>query len=318
MFRLRPIRRKKKRVDWRALRSVQTALWVMLALAIAAGAALTQLPRIGLPSGAAQARPSPKLDRTTLAQLPSIQSGSVPAAGALVRHLPAIAIVVDDMGNDAVNDRRAIALPGAVALSFLPYPDETAKLAEEGARAGHEILVHVPMQAEDDEDPGPMALRIDQAPLEIVRRLEWALGRVPGFVGINNHMGSRFTEDRAALVPVVEALSERRVFFFDSRTSASSQVVAVARAFGVPSAARDVFLDDVQKPDAVAAQLSLLEKDARENGVAIAIGHPHEVTMAVLAEWCAKLSGYRLIPISLAIRMKTEREMGASLSALGR
>jgi hypothetical protein len=232
--------------------------------------------------------------------------------------LPAIAIVIDDMGSDAVNARRAFALPRAVALSFLPYPDETSMLAREGARAGHEILVHVPMQAEDDEDPGPMALRIDQTPQEIARRLEWALSRVPGFSGINNHMGSRFTEDRAALVPVIESLYDRRVFFLDSRTSGGSQVVEVARAFGVPSAPRDIFLDDVQMPDAVAAQLSALEKDARENGVAIAIGHPHEVTLGVLARWCANLKGYRLVPVGVAIRLKTEREMGVPVAALNR
>jgi len=230
--------------------------------------------------------------------------------------LPAIAIVIDDMGSDVANDRRAIALPRAVALSFLPYPDETAMLAREGARVGHEILVHVPMQAEDDEDPGPMALRIDQPPQEIVRRLDWALSRVPGFSGINNHMGSRFTEDRAALVPVAEALYDRHIFFFDSRTSAASRVVEVARGFGVPSAARDIFLDDIQKPEAVAAQLSLLEKTARADGVAIAIGHPHDVTLAVLARWCANLKDYRLVPVTAAIRMKTEREMGIPVAAL--
>ena len=324
MFRLRPIRKQGKTP--RSLRSVEAAFWFVLVLAVGIGgsSALSGLSRLGellTPGGlfAAEARGEPRADFVTLTLSGLTQNRFAPVtATAQAPRLPAIAIVIDDMGADVAQGRRAIALPRAVALSFLPYPDETAMLAREGARAGHEILVHVPMQAEDDENPGPMALRIDHPPQETVRRLEWALSRVPGFAGINNHMGSRFTEDRAALVPVIEALYDRRVFFFDSRTSAASQVVPVARAFGVPSAARDVFLDDVQKPEAVAVQLALLQKEARASGVAIAIGHPHDVTLAALARWCANLKGYELVPVGVAIRLKTEREMGVSLAALGR
>jgi polysaccharide deacetylase 2 family uncharacterized protein YibQ len=322
MFRLRPIRKNAKAP--RGLRGVEAAFWFVLALAVGIGgsSALSGLPRLGelLLTGdqfAAEAHSEPKPGLVTLTLARLTQTPVAPAAAkAPAASLPAIAIVIDDMGADVAQGRRAIALPRAVALSFLPYPEETSMLARAGARAGHEILVHVPMQAEDDENPGPMALRIDQPPQEAVRRLEWALSRVPGFAGINNHMGSRFTEDRAALVPVIEALYGRRIFFFDSRTSAASQVVPVARAFGVPSAARDVFLDDLQKPEAVAAQLSLLQKDARVGGAAIAIGHPHDVTLGVLARWCANPKGFRLVPVSVAIRIKTEREI--LLAALAR
>ena len=346
MFRLRPTRKKTKvGLDSRTLRHVEAAFWFVLALAVGIGgqSVLSGLPKLGdllLPSGsfAAEVRGKEVADFVALSlfglpqrnsaphivtpadgsaswtRTPSAESAARPQDAA---RLPAIAIVIDDLGSDIAFNRRAIALPRAVALSFLPYPEATPMLAREGAHAGHEILVHLPMQAKDgEENPGPMALRIDYSPDENVRRLDWALSRVPFHVGINNHMGSRFTEDRRALIPVAEALYGRHIFFFDSRTSANSQVVPVARAFGVPSAGRDVFLDDVQTTGAVTAQLALLEKDARASGVATAIGHPHDVTLAVLARWCAHLKGYRLVPISFAMRMKTEREM--SLAALTR
>ncbi len=343
MHRLRPIRRPARpRTDPRTLRSIEVAFWFILALAVGVGgeSALSGLPNLGnllLPKFAAEARDAPKPQFVTLA-LPDVAQGSfapavlypivahafpswmrppAPVAKARAARLPAIAIVIDDMGNDAALDRRAIALPRAVSLSFLPYPDATPMLAREGKRDGHEIIVHMPMQADDgQEDPGPMALKLGLPPQEILHRLDWALSRVPGFIGINNHMGSRFTQDRAALVPVAEALADRHVFFFDSRTTANSQVVPVARAFGVPSASRDVFLDDVQTQDAVAAQLALLERDAREHGIAIAIGHPHPVTLDVLTRWCANLKGYRLVPISTGIRMKTALDMGAVMASL--
>jgi polysaccharide deacetylase 2 family uncharacterized protein YibQ len=221
----------------------------------------------------------------------------------------AIALVIDDMGNDATEDRRAIALPRAVTLSFLPYPDATPELAREAERAGHAVIVHVPMQALGDDDPGPMALRTDLAPAEIARRLQWALSRVPGYSGVNNHMGSAFTRDEAALVPVAEALADRHVFFFDSKTTPDSKVVEVAHAFGVASASRDIFLDDVQTAGAIDAQLNDLEAIARHDGIAIAIGHPHPATMDALTRWTAtaQARGLTLVTLSEAIRMKTER-----------
>jgi polysaccharide deacetylase 2 family uncharacterized protein YibQ len=225
-------------------------------------------------------------------------------------HAPEIAIVIDDLGADAAETRRAIALPAAVNLSFLPYPDTTPEFAREAVHAGHQILVHVPMEPDGADNPGPNALTTGLDATEIVRRLDWALSRVPGYAGINNHMGSRFTADRAALVPVVEALADRHVFFLDSRTTTGTIVVPVARAFGVPSAGRDVFLDDEQVVGAVDQQIAALEARAKEQGVAIGIGHPHAVTMSALEVWTkqAATRGFVLIPVSTAIRLKTERD----------
>lgn len=233
------------------------------------------------------------------------------------RRTLAIAIVLDDMGNDAVQAGRAIDLPRAVTLSFLPYPDATPELARRAERAGHEVIVHVPMEAIGNQDPGPNALRAGLGPAENARRLDWALARVPGFVGVNNHMGSRFTEDQSALVPIVERLADRHLFFFDSKTTPDSRVVEVAHAFGVASAGRDIFLDDVQTPLAISTELDELEAIARHEGVAIAIGHPHAVTLDVLSRWTkdAASRGIDLVPLDVAIRMKTERAVSVAYNS---
>ena len=219
---------------------------------------------------------------------------------------PVIAICIDDLGEDIAGTDKAMALPSAVALSFLPYAQTTPFLAVEAARKGHEILAHVPMEALGATDPGPMALKVGAADND--SRLAWHLNRVPGISGFNNHEGSKFTADAASLIPVAKMAAARHLFFFDSRTMADSKVVSVARRAGVDSAARDVFLDDDQSELAVRKQLMALAAVAKRQGVAIAIGHPHDVTLKLLAAWLAEDHGVTLVPLSEAIRLKTERE----------
>jgi polysaccharide deacetylase 2 family uncharacterized protein YibQ len=148
---------------------------------------------------------------------------------------------------------------------------------------------------------------------EIARRLSWHLSRVPGIVGINNHEGSRFTADAGALTPVMATLRARHLFFFDSRTGPASAVAPAAGAAGVMTGARDIFLDDDPRPLAISAELEMLAREARRTGIAIAIGHPHDVTLKLLAQWLAQDHGVTLVPLDEAIRLKAER--AAALAA---
>jgi polysaccharide deacetylase 2 family uncharacterized protein YibQ len=220
---------------------------------------------------------------------------------------PVIAVCIDDLGEDIAGTDKAMRLPKEVALSFLPYADTTPFLAETAGRQGHLVLAHVPMQALGGQNPGPMALNSGMTADEIARRLGWNLAQVPGLVGINNHEGSRFTADGASLEPVMASLRARHLFFLDSRTGPDSQAELAARAAGVLTAGRDVFLDDDQTPAAVAAELETLAREAKRTGVAIAIGHPHDVTLKMLAAWLAQDHGVTLVPLDEAIRLKNLR-----------
>jgi polysaccharide deacetylase 2 family uncharacterized protein YibQ len=221
---------------------------------------------------------------------------------------PVIAVCIDDLGEDIAGTDKAMALPKEVALSFLPYADTTPFLAQAASGQGHLVLAHVPMQALGRQNPGPMVLNSGMATDEIARRLGWNLAQVPGLVGINNHEGSRFTADGASLEPVMATLRARHLFFLDSRTGPDSQVELAARAAGVMTAGRDVFLDDDQSPAAVGAALETLAREARRTGVAIAIGHPHDVTLKMLSAWLAQDHGVTLVPLDEAIRLKNRRE----------
>ena len=225
---------------------------------------------------------------------------------------PVIAICIDDLGADIAGTNRALALPSAVAMSFLPYAAETPRLAQIAAEQGHLVLAHVPMQAIGNRDPGPMALKPGMTADEITGRLDWNLARVPGAVGVNNHEGSRFTADEPGLVPVMARLWEKDLFFFDSKTGARSKGESVARDMGVMTAGRDIFLDDVPGEEEVKRQLQALVRQAKRTGVAIAIGHPRDATLTVLKEWLEEDHGVTLVPLDEAMRLKTSRAVTVS------
>ena len=216
---------------------------------------------------------------------------------------PMIAIVIDDMGLNRTLSRRAVALKG-LTLSYLPYGEELPAQTAEARAAGHELLVHISMAPEGSENAGPNALVPGLPEGEIARRLDWALGRFSGYVGINNHMGSRFTADEKGMVEVLGLLKSRGLLFLDSRTTAHTVGPAVAHRLGVPFAERSVFLDNVESVEAVRKQLAELEATARREGMAVAIGHPKEATLTALGVWLeqAPSRGFVLVPLSAIVR----------------
>jgi len=224
---------------------------------------------------------------------------------------PRIAIVIDDCGLDRPRTERAIELPAAVTLSFLPYANDLPAQTEAARRRGHELLVHVPMEPINARlDMGPNGLAVDLPREEVLRRLRWDLGRFDGYVGINNHMGSRFTTDRQAMSWVIGELRSRGLMFLDSRTIAGSVGESLASADDVPYAGRDVFLDDDRTADAVEARLMDAEAVARKKGAAIAIGHPHDATLLALNRWIAELprSGIVLVPLTAVVHVPAAPE----------
>lgn len=220
---------------------------------------------------------------------------------------PVIAIVIDDVGVTRRELDTLLALDAGVTFSIMGYADNMADFARRARAGGHELLVHVPMQPEGNADPGPKALTVGLSPAEIRARLRWHLDRHEGFVGINNHMGSRFSTDAAGMAVVAAELKARGLLFLDSRTSATSVGEAKAKEAGLPTASRDVFLDNEIGANAIEAQLVLAERRARDKGTAIAIGHPHEATIEALARFIpqAQARGIVFVPVSTVIARRS-------------
>lgn len=228
--------------------------------------------------------------------------------------LPKIAIVIDDMGLVRSATDRLAETAGPLTLAFLPYADDLPSQTQRVRRYGHELMVHLPMEPKSKyADPGRNALLLSVDQAEFDRRLDWNLSRFDGFVGINNHMGSRLTEDHSRMARVMEVLNRSGLLFLDSLTSSQTAGPRAAKASSVPYLKRDVFLDNVREREAITRQLIKTIALAKRRGSAIAIGHPYDQTIDVLNEWLPQLRqhGVQLVPISHL--MKQKQKNGAQL-----
>ncbi len=174
-------------------------------------------------------------------------------------------------------------------------------------------MLHLPMEPSGGADPGPHALKSAMTGADFLRNLEWNLDRFDGYVGVNNHMGSKLTEDIAAMKTLIAYLDDKGVFFVDSVTTPQSAARQAAREIGIDIYARDVFLDDEAGiEEVVKTQLALAERIARETGYVVAIGHPRPETLDVLGPWLttAPARGFDLVFASAlkTIHQNAEKE----------
>lgn len=196
---------------------------------------------------------------------------------------PLVAIIIDDMGYQKKTGEGLLSLDLNLTFAFLPFGPYTEKQAYRANRLGREVLLHFPMEAADAKwKPGPGTVSIDMGREEIHRIFSQNMTDVPYAVGINNHMGSRFTQNSEAMQDFMVAVQKAGLFFVDSRTSQYSVGFFTAREMGVKTAKRNVFLDNERDRGKITVQLRKLLKVAERKGQAIAIGHPYPETLAAL------------------------------------
>ena len=228
---------------------------------------------------------------------------AIPPAFATVPATPArIAIVIDDIGWDVAIAKALLDLDIPLSFAIIPQSPYLTHIVAAAQRHGCEVLLHLPMEPHNypQVNPGKDALFSHMSPHELSAHLHAALQMLPTAIGVNNHMGSRLTEDSQAMQVIMRELKQYNLFFLDSRTSSASQAYRIAREVGLKTAQRNVFLDHDTRPEQIVQQLHRLATLAQRHGYAIGIGHPYPETLHALKQALPTLrrAGIAIVPVS--------------------
>lgn len=196
---------------------------------------------------------------------------------------PRLVIIIDDVAYkhqaDAIKSVNLKLTP-----SFFPATSahpETPVLA----RRFSFYMIHLPMQALGGFKGAEIGtLTVDDDYEKIAKKLQSIKRDFPNLKYINNHTGSRFTSDAAAMDRMMRAVRDENLIFVDSKTTSPTKVYGAAKKYSMPYIARDVFLDHDGSKAAVRKQLKYAVELAKKRSYAIAIGHPHKNTLEVLQE----------------------------------
>jgi polysaccharide deacetylase 2 family uncharacterized protein YibQ len=228
-----------------------------------------------------------------------------------------LVIIIDDMGNNLSRGKDALDLPGKLNYAVIPYTPHGKKLAHDAVAAGKEVLLHAPMSTQDHVPLGRGGLTPELSREEFRTELIASLEQFPQIVGINNHMGSELTQRRPQMAWIMQELRSRDLYFVDSRTSQRSVAAKVASEFNVPHLSRHVFLDNERNTEAIDFRFQELVARAKKRGIAVAIGHPYQVTIDYLREALPKLEeqGIELALVSEALIPQAVNELVAVQAA---
>jgi uncharacterized protein len=287
--------------------SPATAFFALLALALAIALYLKTRPTETV--GPPERRPPPRhaAKRPAVAAVPPTAAPEPTVPPARAR----IAIVIDDLGNDREALERIARWPYGVAGAVLPDLPGSADAARRLAESGKEVLLHLPMEPDGypQVQPGPGVVLRSDSDARIAEIVTDDLASVPGAVGVNNHMGSAATADPRVMRAIVRVLSERGLFLLDSRTTEATVARRIADEAALPAVSRRVFLDAVPTDRAIDRAFRELLAKAKQDGSALAIGHPHPATLALLERELPNLSreNVALVKVSQLARSRSSK-----------
>lgn len=213
-----------------------------------------------------------------------------------------VAIIIDDIGYRK-SDAAVLTLPGAITFAILPHTPFGKSLAQQGFDKSNEIILHIPMEAENGKKLGPGALTTSMNEQSIRHELALAFAEIPFAVGMNNHMGSKLTKLYSPMMWTMRFLKERDLLFVDSVTTNKTQAERIAQQVGVPTTHRQIFLDNELSKAYIDQQFLQLIDHAQKYKSAVAIAHPHPETIDALNRLIPLLAelDIDLVPISMLI-----------------
>jgi polysaccharide deacetylase 2 family uncharacterized protein YibQ len=212
-----------------------------------------------------------------------------------------MSVIIDDWGYSTAAVEPMLAYPLPLTMAVLPHLELSQVASERLDSAGHEVILHQPMEALDSRlelGPGGITLGMDRSAVEA--QLRENLASLPVAVGLNNHMGSLVTADYETMSHILKATLELGLFFVDSRTTTASVVQEVALELEVPYGVNNLFIDNESDVDKIKGQLRAGLDLAQKKGHAVVIGHVRPATANALWEMIPEFleSDVQLVPIS--------------------
>ncbi len=218
---------------------------------------------------------------------------------------PRIAIVVSGLGIAENGTRAALDLPADITLAVAPYGDNLPGIVADARRAGHEILLQVPLEpfGYPRNDPGPKTLTVAASDKENTDRLAWLLSRATTYVGVTNYLGARFTTVPEKMEPFLAEIGGRGLLYLDDGSSGASRADKISPGL-VPFGRADVVLDAETEAGPIDARLKQLETIARKRGYAIGSASAFPVSIERIAAFIKDAAdrGIAIVPVTALIR----------------
>lgn len=217
---------------------------------------------------------------------------------------PKISFVVDDLGDNSIIAKQIINLPATLTLAFLPHTPHAKKLSSIAANQGHEVIMHLPMEAFTRPDLlGPGAIFSNMTQVQLIQTFLASAESIPNLIGFNNHMGSLLTQSDEKMTWLMEMAKQKDWYFLDSKTSEDSVAQTIAKQTGLATIGRDIFLDHYTDAnplnEVLSQQLQRAKKIALRQGQVVIICHPYPETLAFLKAQLPKLKqDFELVKIS--------------------
>lgn len=218
-----------------------------------------------------------------------------------------VAIIIDDIGY-RITDKDVLSLPGELTYAILPHTPFGKSLATQANNQHKEVLLHIPMEAENGKALGPGALVTGMDEAAIRASLQASFDEIPFAIGMNNHMGSKLTQLYSPMTWTMRYLKDHHLMFVDSVTTENSKARKLARYYGVPNLSRHLFLDNELTAKYISGQFAQLIRQAKKYKRVVAIAHPHPETVEALSYLIPQLQAHdielvgisKLLPQTLA------------------
>lgn len=200
--------------------------------------------------------------------------------------LGTVAIIIDDFGyrNDSVSER-FLKLDADLTYAVIPGHEHSRSFSAKAKEKGYEVIIHMPLESRfKTKGEREYILETSMTSAELETRINKVLNHLPEAVGMNNHQGSKASEDSRVMGILAALLKDNGKYFIDSRTTTGTVAEMTMRNHGVATNRRHVFLDNQDDADMIKIQLEELFQKAETMGIAVGIGHAKAATIGVLEE----------------------------------